>query len=52
MAPPHPITIVDLLAWPRSMVTRLFLSELVTAGQLAANEDGRSAAWIVPQPNE
>jgi hypothetical protein len=28
------------------MATRLALSELVTAGQLAANEDGRPAAWI------
>jgi hypothetical protein len=25
---------------------------LVTACQLAANEDGRPASWIVPQPNE
>jgi hypothetical protein len=24
----------------------------VTAGQLAANEDGSPATWIVPQPNE
>jgi hypothetical protein len=30
------------------MVTRLALSELVTAGQLAANVDGQPAAWIVP----
>jgi hypothetical protein len=52
MAPPQPITIVDPLPWPRSTATRLSLSELVTAGQLAANEDGRPAAWIVPQPNE
>jgi hypothetical protein len=52
MAPPHPITIIDPLPWPRSTATRLSLSELVTAGQLAANEDGRPAAWIVPQPNE
>jgi hypothetical protein len=29
------------------MVTRLALSELVVAGQLAANEDGRPAEWIV-----
>jgi hypothetical protein len=52
MAPPQPITIIDLLPWPRSTATRLSLSELVTAGQLAANEDGRPAAWIVPQPSE
>jgi hypothetical protein len=30
-------------------VTRLALNQLVTAGQLEANEDGRLAEWIVPQ---
>jgi hypothetical protein len=30
------------------MATRLALSELVTAGQLAANEDGQPPAWIDP----
>jgi hypothetical protein len=29
-------------------VTRLALNQLVTAGQLAVNEDGRPAEWIVP----
>jgi hypothetical protein len=29
-------------------VTRLALNELVSAGQLAANEEGRPAEWIVP----
>jgi hypothetical protein len=52
MAPAQPITIIDPLPWPRSTATRLSLSELVTAGQLAANEDGRPVAWIVPHPNE
>jgi hypothetical protein len=52
MAPPQLITIIDPLPWPRSTVAMLSLSELVTAGQLAANEDGRPATWIVPQPNE
>jgi hypothetical protein len=52
MAPPQPITIVDALSWPRSTTTMLSLSDLVTAGQLTANEDGRPAAWIVPHPNE
>jgi hypothetical protein len=52
MAPPQPITIIDPLPWPRSTATGLSLSELVTAGQLAVNEDGRPAAWIVPQPRE
>jgi hypothetical protein len=48
MAPPQPLTILDSYAWERSTVTRLALGELVTAGQLAANEDGRPAEWIVP----
>jgi hypothetical protein len=48
MAPPQPITIIDPLPWPHSTTTRLALSELVTAGQLTANEDGRPAAWIEP----
>jgi hypothetical protein len=52
MAPPQPISIIDPLSWPRSTATQLSLSELVTAGQLAANEDGRPAAWIVLHPNE
>jgi hypothetical protein len=46
MAPPQSITVVDPLPWPHSTVTRLALSELVTASQLAANEDGRPATWI------
>jgi hypothetical protein len=46
MAPPQPITVTDPLPWPRSTATRLALSELVTAGQLAANEDGRLPAWM------
>jgi hypothetical protein len=48
MAPPQPLTILDPYAWERSTVTRLALGELVTTGQLAANEDGRPAEWIVP----
>jgi hypothetical protein len=38
MAPPQPVTNIDPLSWPHSTATRLSLSELVTAGQLAANE--------------
>jgi hypothetical protein len=34
--------------WECSTVTRLALNQLVAAGQLAANEDGRPAEWIVP----
>jgi hypothetical protein len=48
MAPPQSITIIDPLSWPRLTATRLALSELVTAGQLAANEDGRCTVWIDP----
>jgi hypothetical protein len=48
MAPPQSITVVDPLPWLRSTAMRLALSELVSAGQLAANEDGRPAAWIEP----
>jgi hypothetical protein len=43
MAPPPPLTILDPYAWERSTVTPLVLGELVAAGQLAANEDGRPA---------
>jgi hypothetical protein len=48
MAPPQPITVIDPLPWPRSTATRLALSELVNAGQLAANKDGRPPVWIYP----
>jgi hypothetical protein len=48
MAPLPPLTIVDPYAWERSSVTRLALGDLVSASQLAANEEGRPAEWIVP----
>jgi hypothetical protein len=48
MAPLPPLTILDPYAWEWSTVTRLALGELVSAGQLAANEEGRPAEWIVP----
>jgi hypothetical protein len=48
MAPLPPLTILDPYAWERSSVTRLALRDLVSAGQLAANEEGRPAEWIVP----
>jgi hypothetical protein len=48
MAPLPPLTIVDPYAWELSSVTRLALGDLVSAGQLAANEEGRPAEWIVP----
>jgi hypothetical protein len=52
MAPQPPLIIIDPLAWERSTVTRLALNQLVTGGQLAANEDGRPAEWIVPSERE
>jgi hypothetical protein len=48
MAPLPPLVIVDPYAWERSTVTWLALGDLVSAGQLAANEEGRPAEWIVP----
>jgi hypothetical protein len=48
MAPQQPLTIIDPLPWERSSATRLALGQLVTAGQLAVNEAGRPAEWIVP----
>jgi hypothetical protein len=48
MAPQPPFAIIDPFAWERTTVTRLALNQLGTAGQLAANEDGRPAEWIVP----
>jgi hypothetical protein len=52
MAPQQPLIIIDPLAWERSTVTRLAQNQLVTAGQLAANEDGQPAKWIVPSGRE
>jgi hypothetical protein len=43
MAPLPPLVIVNPYAWERPTVTRLALNELVSAGQLAANEEGRPA---------
>jgi hypothetical protein len=48
MAPQPPLVIVNPYAWERSTVTRLALNQLVSAGQLTANEDGWPAEWIVP----
>jgi hypothetical protein len=52
MAPQQPLIIINPLAWERSTVTRLALSQLVAGGQLAANEDGRPVEWIVPSKRE
>jgi hypothetical protein len=48
MAPLPPLKILDPYAWERSSVNRLALNDLVSAGQLAANEEGQPAEWIVP----
>jgi hypothetical protein len=48
MAPSQSITVIDPLPWPCSTTRRLALSELVTTGQLATNEDGRPPVWIDP----
>jgi hypothetical protein len=52
MAPQQPLIIIDPLAWERSTVTPLALGQLVAGGQLAANEDGQPAEWIVPSERE
>jgi hypothetical protein len=52
MVPQPPLIIIDPLAWERSTVTRLALNKLVTGGQLAANEDRRPAAWLVPSERD
>jgi hypothetical protein len=52
MAPQPPLVIIDPLAWERSTMTRLALNQLVTGSQLAANEDGRPAAWLVPSERD
>jgi hypothetical protein len=52
MAPQQPLVIIDLPAWERSMATPLALGPQVAGGQLAANEDGRPAEWIVPSERE
>jgi hypothetical protein len=52
MAPQQPLVIIDPSAWERSTATPLALGRLVAGGQLAANEDGRPAEWIVPSERE
>jgi hypothetical protein len=52
MAPQQPLVIIDPPAWERSTATPLALGQLVAGGQLAANEEGRPAEWIVPSERE
>jgi hypothetical protein len=49
MARPQPITVLVLLPWSRSTVTRFDLSELMNGGQLAPNVDGQ--LWQPAQEN-
>jgi hypothetical protein len=43
--------VINPLPWPRSAATRLDLSELVNADQLAANEDGQLLTVKFRQPS-
>jgi hypothetical protein len=52
MAPQQPLVIIDPPAWECSTATPLALGQLVACGQLAANEDGQPAEWIVPSERE
>jgi hypothetical protein len=52
MAPQQPLIIINPLSWERSTATTLALGQLVAGGQLAANEDGQPAEWIVPSERE
>jgi hypothetical protein len=52
MAPQQPLVIIDPPAWERSTATPLALGQLVAGGQLAANQDGQPAEWIVPSERE
>jgi hypothetical protein len=40
MAPPQPITVIDPLPWPHSMVTVFMLHELENGGRLVPNMGG------------
>jgi hypothetical protein len=52
MAPQQPLVIIDPPAWERSTAMPLALGQLVAGGQLAANQDGQLAEWIVPSERE
>jgi hypothetical protein len=52
MDPQQPLIIIDPLSWERSTATLLALGQLVDGGQLAANEEGQPAEWIVPSETE
>jgi hypothetical protein len=48
MAPQQPLVIIDPPVWERLTTTPLALGQLVAGGQLAANENGQPAEWIMP----
>jgi hypothetical protein len=52
MAPQQPLVIIDLPVWERSTATPLALGQQVPGGQLAANQDGQPAKWIVPSERD
>jgi hypothetical protein len=52
MTPQQPLVIIDPPAWEHSTATPLALGQLVAGGQLATNEDGWPAEWIVPSERE
>jgi hypothetical protein len=52
MAPQQPLVIIDPPAWDRSTANPLALGQLVAGGQLAANQDGQLAEWIVPSERD
>jgi hypothetical protein len=52
MAPQQPLVTIDPPTWERSTATPLDLGQLVAGGQLAANQDGQPAEWIVPSERE
>jgi hypothetical protein len=52
MAPQQPLVTIDPPTWERSTATPLDLGQLVAGGQLAANQNGQPAEWIVPSERE
>jgi hypothetical protein len=52
MAPQQPLVIIDPSAWERLTATLLALGQLVAGGQLAANQDGQPAEWILPSERD
>jgi hypothetical protein len=47
-----PIRVLNLFAWPQSMVTQLSLEELVNGRQLTLAGDDPHPAWMVPPASD